>query len=333
MSYSKNSYYDIGDRSLLFKKLSMFLKENYKPTLEVSDEYTLDLAKSIYGYLQEYYPKRVSLYQSVGDIYLNGLAIDRDKYTGELIYDNAIFNSDYGKIGYGAMVHPVIGGIDSNKSINFAEPQELIYDIDESHAKPFRETQYLLDVNLQVSLLSDKPNDWDSDVTLFEPAFHKYYEKVVDESGEEHYNHIVGDNPPLFISDYFYKADEQISDVDGHSIQLTPINKESIKLSKLNEFNINSWIINETIIQFIDSDTVISESSSDTDVLYLQQLAENLNYTPMVYADWDSNFTNVCIDIQSEMRKTNPKIIVNGFGDLYVEKYLRSQNEVRIAGV
>ena len=48
--------YDIGSKSLIFKRISMFLQETYMSTLEVSDEYTLDLAKCIYEYLRDFYP-------------------------------------------------------------------------------------------------------------------------------------------------------------------------------------------------------------------------------------------------------------------------------------
>ena len=49
--------YDIGDKSLLFKYISLNLKEVYKSDIEVSEEYTIDLAFNIYNFLKLYYPQ------------------------------------------------------------------------------------------------------------------------------------------------------------------------------------------------------------------------------------------------------------------------------------
>lgn len=49
--------YSLGEKSLIFKYISINLKNVYLSTIQVSNEYTLDLAKHIYNYLKIYYPK------------------------------------------------------------------------------------------------------------------------------------------------------------------------------------------------------------------------------------------------------------------------------------
>lgn len=51
--------YSLGHKSILFKYISINLKNTYLSTIKVSNEYTLDLAKNIYNYLKTYYPLQV----------------------------------------------------------------------------------------------------------------------------------------------------------------------------------------------------------------------------------------------------------------------------------
>ena len=51
--------YNLEDRSILFKKISIQLQNDFDSTLEVSDKYTLSLALCIYRYLSNKYSKLI----------------------------------------------------------------------------------------------------------------------------------------------------------------------------------------------------------------------------------------------------------------------------------
>ena len=102
-------------------------------------------------------------------------------------------------------------------------------------------------------------------------------------------------------------------------------------IDKITKYNIAFWPIDDNLLQYITVNTVITPNSSFEDIASMQKLLSNIqstiyDYTPGI---WDYKFSEYCYNIQSNMKSTNKDIILTGLCDLYVEKYLRSHNEIR----
>ena len=101
-------------------------------------------------------------------------------------------------------------------------------------------------------------------------------------------------------------------------------------LNQVNKYNIKSWPINETILQYVCPETVITESSNMDDIAQMQLLAETVNYIPGDNIGlFDSEFEILCRTIQSDLQTVDNRVIVTGYCDIFVERYLRSRNNVR----
>ena len=140
-------------------------------------------------------------------------------------------------------------------------------------------------------------------------------------------------------------------------VELPPLNKriynrniivdsEVSSINEITKYNIAKWPIADNIIQYIIADSVITPQSSLEDIAAMQKLLSNIpainyDYRPGL---WDLEFSEICYQIQKRMRDGNVKdfttssavgdidnlnIICTGFCDVYVERYLRSKNEVR----
>ena len=77
----------------------MYLQETYMSTLEVSDEYTLDLAKCIYEYLRDFYPNTHRYWFSVMSIpsdFLTTLSTrNQNKYYKRKLDSNDSWTGEY----------------------------------------------------------------------------------------------------------------------------------------------------------------------------------------------------------------------------------------------
>lgn len=210
--------FDIGDSSLIFKGVSLFLKENYMPNLEISEVFSLSLAKTIYKYLEEYFPKISDRFENIPE--------------------------------------NLRTGIESISEVFFNKCE--VFEEDRSTAESF----------------TLKP-----------------------------YNRL-------------YDRNKRIKPVDIDSI---------------NEYNIASWEINEQIMQFLDEDTVITENSSMEEIAQMQKMARALDYIDKgTVGIIDADFVSICLSIQLQQREIDKRIVPHGYCDIYVEKYLRSINEVRM---
>ena len=70
-------------------------------------------------------------------------------------------------------------------------------------------------------------------------------------------------------------------------------------LNQVNKYNIASWPINESILQYVCPDTVITAYSNMDDIAQMQLLAEPADYTPGDNIGlFDSEFETLCRNIQ-----------------------------------
>lgn len=81
--------YNLNDKSLLFKKISIQLQNDFDSTLKVSDTYTLELAKCIYNYLSYKYSdvikNKINELISAQSEYLSSELSEKIEYKGRLI--------------------------------------------------------------------------------------------------------------------------------------------------------------------------------------------------------------------------------------------------------
>jgi hypothetical protein len=352
--------YDIGSKSLIFKRISMFLQETYMSTLEVSDEYTLDLAKCIYEYLRDFYPNRYKYWYSVlsiPDDFLTTIAKANQKtyykkeytntvpvvWTGNYIpatkndvwQDNVYYISgpefsiadiyaigmQLGIAGDGTPVYnEYFTGIYTYELLGYtkdlASPADILTLTDE---------QKTYTLNSVVPLTN----------ILTNPELQKLYtqynaETVARQSGQKtmsdrNYSRII--DKIKFIEDsraYFANVPNGSSAYEDTQKFIEDC------LSWVNKYNIYSWPINETILQFLNPDTVITETSDIDDIAQMQLLAEAVDYVPgNNIGFFDNDLEQLCRDIQQELFDLDKRVIVNGYCDIFVERYLRSKNEVK----
>ncbi len=214
------NFYNLSDKSILFSKISMQLKNDFNSSLTVSNEYTLDLAKCIYNYL------------------------------------NDMFNPN-----------------------NF---------IDENDSR--------LIVN---------------DATSVAGEFIKYANLYTD---------ITVNKLDTPIENHIYDR------LSGYTETISNLNNS---VNDINKFNIASWPIYDSIIQYVNLDTVINPGSSLEDIALIQKMLSNVTdykYEPGI---WDLDLSKHIYAIQMELKSKDPHIVCSGMCDIYVEKYLRSKNEIR----
>lgn len=108
---------------------------------------------------------------------------------------------------------------------------------------------------------------------------------------------------------------------------------EQIKPSSVNDingYNISSWPIDETVMQYLFPDTVISENSDIDQIAQAQLLAKPMEYAPAKLGAFDNEFYLILYGIQRFLQNTDPKVIATGYYDIFAEAYLRKLNEVNI---
>lgn len=281
--------YNLGDHSLLFKTISIQLQNDFDATLTVSDEYTLELAKCIYRYLNEVY----------GSI----LAISN--------------NEDKSFDTYDLLDLIRIKQILSGQSINVNKDYDLNDDdvIDTTDSTMLRE--YLL----------GKLKDTDINPSNGK-LIHIHAEQVARAflDSAKLYHDITLDPDTTDLNEHIY---DRLTDRQGYQYQT---NIQSIDL--ITKYNIALWPISDNIIQYVIKDSVITPLSSLEDIAEMQKLLSNINsfnydYNP---GNWDYEFSKACYTIQTILRESNQELVCTGLCDLYVEKYLRSQNEIRSTG-
>lgn len=104
---------------------------------------------------------------------------------------------------------------------------------------------------------------------------------------------------------------------------------ESIDL--INKYNIDSWPIDDTILQFLYPETIISELSDIDEIAEIQILCSKaVGYEPENLGRIDNNFKLLCYNVQkNNLLPANINTKCTGYFDIYVESFMRSLNEVR----
>lgn len=355
--------YDIGSRSLIFKRISMFLQETYMSTLEVSDEYTLDLAKCIYEYLRDFYPSFRRYWLLVlsipedflstiakphQDVYYkkeyitstNNIKVWTGKYIPATEYDSWLDNTYYIK-GPECTISDIYAmglqnGILGDGTITYNEIFPGIYTYELlGYTKN-------LEVPADIRKLTDEQKIYTLDrtvpfVKIFEnPELTKLYQKYQTEtdlrqSGQK----TLSDREYSRLKeriDFIEDSRECFASVpDGSTTLSDTVNFVSDGLSWVNQYNIQSWPINESILQFLNPETVISETSDMDTIAQMQILASMVGYEPGSNIGlFDESFTETCQKIQEELAETDSRVLVTGYCDIFVERYLRSKNDVKV---
>ncbi len=283
--------YNLGDHSLLFKTISIQLQNDFDATLTVSDEYTLELAKCVYRYLNEMYGSILIISNS-----------DADSF--------AVYNfSDLVRMKRFLSGQSVAGIKDNDYDLN----DDNIIDT--------------ADTTLLNKYLLGKIDENDLNPTG-KKLIHVHAEQIARAylDNAKLYRDITIDPDKTSLDEHIY---DRLTDRQGYEYQT---NIESIDL--ITKYNIALWPISDNIIQYVIKDSVITPLSSLEDIAEMQKLLSNINsfnydYNP---GNWDYEFSKACYTIQTILRESNQELVCTGLCDLYVEKYLRSQNEIRSTG-
>lgn len=283
--------YNLGDHSLLFKTISIQLQNDFDATLTVSDEYTLELAKCIYRYLNEMYGSILIISNNETDSFatynildlvnmkrfLSGQSISgiKDK-DYDLNDDNIIDTSDASLLN-----KYILGKIDED--VLNPTGEKLIH----VHAEQIARA-YLDNAKLYHDITLDPSHT---------PLDQHIYDRLTDRQGYQYQTNI-----------------KSINDITKYNIAL--------------------WPISDNIIQYVIKDSVITPLSPLEDIAEMQKLLSNINSFKYDYnpGNWDYEFSKACYTIQTILRESNQELVCTGLCDLYVEKYLRSQNEIRSTG-
>ena len=351
----------------------MFLQETYMSTLEVSDEYTLDLAKCIYEYLRDFYPSPRRYWLSVLSMpndFLKVLSNSRQKtyykkeyvtsnqgdiWTGNYILatsndswrDNTYFvkgpectisdiytlGMQTGILGDGTIVYnDNFPGIYTYELLGYTKdlptPKDILTLTNEQKT-------YTLDKVVPFIKILENPE--------LNKLNQKYQiETALRQSGQK----AMTDREYSRLNDSMKFIEESrkcfapapsssitaAADIDLEDTLLLDnvLNFVSDGLSWVNQYNIYSWPINETILQFLNPETVITETSNMDDIAQMQLLAESAGYIiGQNLGLFDEEFKNFCIKTQENLLNTDSRVIVTGYCDIFVERYIRSKNPVR----
>lgn len=339
----------------------MFLQETYMSTLEVSDEYTLDLAKCIYEYLRDFYPNPRRYWFSVLSIPSDFLSTLEDKHQ-KTYYKKEYISSDRGNIWTGNYI--LADSTDSwRDNTYFVKGPECtlsdiytlgmqvgilgdgtpIYNDNFPGIYTYELLGYTQDLKTPDDILSltDEQKTYTLDRTvqfskiLENPELNRLNQKYQTETAlrqsgqksltDREYSRLK-DRMDFILESrkYFANVPNGTSGVD-----------DTLKfvldgLSWVNQYNIYSWPINETVLQFLSPEIVITEDSNMDTIAQMQILAENAGYTVgQNLGLFDEDFKNFCIKTQEELLNTDSRVVVTGYCDIFVERYIRSKNSVR----
>jgi hypothetical protein len=355
--------YNIGDKSLIFKRVSMFLQETYMSSLEVSDEYTLDLAKCIYEYLRDFYPNRYKYYFCVSTIPSDFLSVmdfssnfgiqqtkyyvrSADRYTNKWLgsYEPAPMNSTWADNTFyvEGPEYSIADIYTIGMQTGLLGDGTAVYNKNFPGIYTYKLLGYTKDIIAasDVTKLTDEQKIYSLNETtkflqiLENPELEELYKKYAEETSKRQSNKgVLSDREYNRIKeqirfieeqrDYFAKVPSYKS-ADSDILQFV-----TDGLSQVNKYNIASWPINEAILQFLTPDIVITEQSNEDDIAQMQVLARALDYNSKHIGLFDENFKDLCKHIQIELSDTDKRVIVNSYCDIFVERYLRAKNDVR----
>lgn len=343
--------YDIGSKSLIFKKVSMFLQDTYLNTLEVSDEYTLDLAKCIYEYLRDFYSNTNQYYYLLQDM-PDDFTTNFNKYfikTPAGLYTSltspqSFSENTYYTLGLDISIADtyVLGlqtGVYKDKSRNYNSnfPGILTYKLS-GYTKDFSISEQNKNL-LNIASAAER---------IYDTQYLIHILDILDDPETHNIEGTLAKEEALRTSGSAGElTDSEIRDLEDrlaylHSVRAklpagptSNSDSEAISqfidcaLKQVNKFNIASWPINETILQFLIPDVVITENSSEEDIAQMQLLAEALDYRDYTSGFLDETLSNLFREIQQLLMDQNNKVLIHGYCDTFTERYLRTKNEIR----
>ena len=335
----------------------MFLQETYMSTLEISDEYTLDLAKCIYEYLRDFYPNKYKYYISVQSLPedFDSLMAEQSQYkylkkqyingnwTGGYIYagsgsvwaDNTYFiegyNLDISQIYIMGMQTAILGdgtriyndyfpGVSTYKFLGYSKdiskPEDVLNVEDHHKIYSLDGTVQFIDIleNPKLAeLLKQKTTEDDLRVTGKGEMLDRDYRRLlkhIDELEQQRAN--FSEVPSANATD---------SDL---------LNFVSDGFLAINKYNISSWPINESILQYLTPELVITKDSFEDDIAQMQLLAQAEGYNDYTPGIFDNKLENLCVKSQEFLMERDQRVVPTGYCDIYVEYKLRAANEERV---
>lgn len=351
----------------------MFLQETYMSTLEVSDEYTLDLAKCIYEYLRDFYQSPREYWLSVLSIPSDFLSVLEDRrqniyykkeyiaagttksWSGNYILAN---NKDIWQDNTYYIKGPTCTISDiyvMGMQTGILGDGTVVYNTNFPGIYTYELLGYTKDLvaHADILTLTDEQKTYTLDKVipfikiLENPELNKLNQKYQTETSlrqagqktltDREYNRLKDSMDFIEKSrKYFAPVPSGLANPDPDIDPEETLSAKNVLkfvsdgLSWVNQYNIYSWPINETILQFLDPETVITENSNMDSIAQMQILAEKLYYNPgQNLGLFDDAFSSLCTAIQEELTATDSRVIVTGYCDIFVERYLRSKNDVR----
>lgn len=146
-----------------------------------------------------------------------------------------------------------------------------------------------------------------------------------------------GDTETVNISKYYLQKAKILNKVEQADLSIIqnqqlpvydydhPVTPEDI--SDINKYNIYTWNIDDSILQYLQPGVVISELNTVDEIAQAQISLDSLGYSADCIGTLDSNFYNFCYDIQTKLKRSNPNVIQTGYYDIYVESYARLMAE------
>ena len=135
-----------------------------------------------------------------------------------------------------------------------------------------------------------------------------------------------GDTETVNISKYYLQKAKILNKVEQADLSIIqnqqlpvydydhPVTPEDI--SDINKYNIYTWNIDDSILQYLQPGVVISELNTVDEIAQAQISLDSLGYSADCIGTLDSNFYNFCYDIQTKLKRSNPNVIQTGYYDI-----------------
>lgn len=298
--------YNLGDKSLIFKYISKNLKNLYDSTIKISDEYSLDLAKSIYSFLRDKFPSQdvlladgTVLTDTISDYYLSGNP-HLNKMTPKTL--NVDYSYYSGILSFAPNSQPNNGS--------------LIYVYYTYNGSEYFST-YIYNSNEPDINVFDSP----SELNTVGVVDFKELGYIPDSRGNTSYS-LLGARvyKSIDVTDY---TKQKIYDTDKDIIPTSILD--------INKYNIKSWPINDQVLQYLQPGIVICEEFSSLDEIAMAQAemrdAREFQYEPISLGSIDNAFIKNCY-LSQKYYSNNRQVLITAYFDTYVESTIRHYSEV-----
>lgn len=134
---------------------------------------------------------------------------------------------------------------------------------------------------------------------------------------------------------WVYVKPDSYDEDENTSLIIYDTSQETIpeSINDINKYNISSWKINDSIIQFLQPGVIIDTYSNMDEIAQAQTLLIPTGYVPSELGNIDLSkdkaFYDTCYLIQKSKQVENNLIVASGYFDIYVESFARGLSEVR----